>query len=853
MFTWIPIHREAVRKMLELQEPQKEILAVLREMEQKQLRVTGLNDKGGDTVFPLGEIDPLTFLAMFNRGISEQNRRHNWQFLKARWHLSSGLPQDFDGIPTVNNQSSWFFPYSDKRGKQDVERLWQLVRQVADRTPEEVDGPLFDQCLQIGAVGIHKLTIGMFWVSPGQFLPCDKKTRRYGRQKDIHVEPKNYASYCEWMSQMSRVFGEEYPKLSHDAHLWATAEGHGDDTSDDETDWDNGQQKGSARFWVVAPGKGAKQWDEFYNAGIIAINWQDIFGDLREFADKEAIRQRLQEHEGSNSSKVNDTLACWQFAHVMKPGDIVFAKRGRSTILGYGILDGAYKYDSSRKSFKHGHAVRWLARGEWPLAPDDRLPLKTVTEITRNTDLVERISKLVGFDLRTVDQAPTPASRLGSNEHVSYWWLNANPQIWSFEGLAIGERQTYTSHNDNGNKRQKYRYFHDVKPGDVLVGYVTSPQREIVGICTITKGLHQGEHREQIEFEKTERLKKPVLYETLKSIPELEKAEPLISHQGSLFKLREEEYEAIRSLIDETNPFGVPSPKLYTKQAAMQGLFLSEAQFDEAIDALREKKNIVLQGPPGVGKTFLARRLAKALIGFDDPQRIEMIQFHQSYSYEDFIQGFRPTTKGTFDLRYGVFHQFCRRAQRDEATDQKYVFVIDEINRGNLSKIFGELMMLVEPDKRGSEFAIPLAYASDSSDKFYIPDNLYLIGTMNTADRSLAMVDYALRRRFRFLKLRPEFASGDFSSYLESNGVPPELVRTIVGRMEALNKVIAADTKNLGPGYEIGHSYFCPRDGEHPGDGWYERIVSHEIVPLIQEYWFDDEKKVDEQRKALLS
>ena len=147
MFTWIPIHREAVRKMLELPQPQKEILAVLREMEQEQLKVTGLNDRGGDTVFPLREIDPLTFLAMFNRGISERNKQHNWQFLKARWHLSSDVPKDFDGIPTVNNQRSWFFPYSDKRGKQDVERLWQLVRQVADRTPEQVDGSLFDQCL----------------------------------------------------------------------------------------------------------------------------------------------------------------------------------------------------------------------------------------------------------------------------------------------------------------------------------------------------------------------------------------------------------------------------------------------------------------------------------------------------------------------------------------------------------------------------------------------------------------------------------------------------------------------------------------------------------------------------------
>ena len=197
----------------------------------------------------------------------------------------------------------------------------------------------------------------------------------------------------------------------------------------------------------------------------------------------------------------------------------------------------------------------------------------------------------------------------------------------------------------------------------------------------------------------------------------------------------------------------------------MKGLFLAEAQFDEMLAALKEKKNVVLQGAPGVGKTYVARRLAYALIESNDPQRIEMIQFHQSYSYEDFIQGFRPTPKGHFDLKYGIFHQFCRRAQREEAQGKPYVFIIDEINRGNLSKIFGELMMLIEPDKRGKEHAIPLAYSQDADEKFYIPENLHLIGMMNTADRSLAMVDYALRRRFRFITLRPEFSSEAFREF----------------------------------------------------------------------------------------
>lgn len=179
--------------------------------------------------------------------------------------------------------------------------------------------------------------------------------------------------------------------------------------------------------------------------------------------------------------------------------------------------------------------------------------------------------------------------------------------------------------------------------------------------------------------------------------------------------------------------------------------------------------------------------------------------------------------------------------------------IIDEINRGNLSKIFGELLMLIEADKRGADYAIPLTYAPDLSDRFFIPENLYIIGMMNTADRSLAMVDYALRRRFTFIDLRPEFASEDFRTFLEDHDVEPDVIDMIITRICLLNDDIRSESTNLGPGFEIGHSFFCPHGTEDElGIDWYRAIINSEIGPLLREYWFDDLSKADDMVSRLL-
>ncbi len=435
------------------------------------------------------------------------------------------------------------------------------------------------------------------------------------------------------------------------------------------------------RVWVLAAGEGGRLWGDFKKEGIAAIGW-DSLGDLSDYRTRDEIAAAITRESGK-PNPTNDSLAVWDFIHVMRPGDTVLARRGSDHLMAHGVVTGPYLYDEDRAEYSHTRTVDWTPVNDWRCPPDQKPAIKTLTDFTKYPSWVRD----------------------------AFRWLEGN------EG------------------------------------------------------------------------------------------QPDVVAEDS-----------------------------YTLEDALAGLFLTKVQLQEILDALAQRKNLILEGPPGVGKTFIARRLAWALIGKKAGQNIEFVQFHQSYAYEDFIQGFRPTAEGGFELRDGVFHRFCRRAA---SSDEPHVFIIDEINRGNLSRIFGELMLLIEADKRGPEHAIPLTYAPDG-EQFFVPDNVHVLGMMNTADRSLAMVDYALRRRFAFITLKPAYGSESFTQFLLDAGVEEGVVRLIDQRFRSLNQSIREDVQNLGPGFEVGHSYFVPSGSETSLDEqWYRSIVRTQVLPLLREYWFD--------------
>ena len=587
-------------------------------------------------------------------------------------------------------------------------------------------------------------------------------------------------------------------------------------------------QQGGVRYWTYSPGKNASEWEEFKKEGIMGLGWSEL-GDLSQYDKASDIRDRFQEITGDSKSHMNDKCANWDFANKMKIGDIVFAKQGMTRVIGRGIVDSDYVWDDSRKSFKSIRKVRWTHTDEHDI--NFKMAQKTLTDITYYPEMCKKLNDLFEGIVE------------GPYEPSGKWWICANPEMWKVSELAVGDTQNYTKVNEKGNPRQIKRNFDSAKVGDKIIIYEANPTKKILALAELTNVTDQ-----EIFMTKTFDLSEPVTLDEIKSIPELEDLEFLKSANGSLFLIKDKEYDIIMDLIKSKNEVvdnpdtkETPSYPEYTKEMFLSKVFMTENSCDELIGLLKRKKNIILQGAPGVGKTFAAKRLAYLMMGCKDDSRIDFIQFHQSVSYESFIEGYKPSDN-SFHISQGIFHNFCKKAAADK-DKRPYFFIIDEINRGNLSKIFGELLSLIEVPYRGEKHAKPLNY---SGIPFFVPENLYIIGMMNTADRSLAIIDYALRRRFAFFEMNPGFNSQGFQDMQQSisNEKYDHLVKAVV----ELNERIKED---LGEGFQIGHSYFCASP-EDVDDLWLQTVAKYEIIPLIKEYWFDNSRRVKEESERII-
>lgn len=884
-YTWIPFYEELADKLLEYKNKREELLELIKLCFEDLPFEYPFKEQGK---VDYDDIDPFTIFGSFNKNMKDESRIAIATKYKEAFAVNAEVPADFTGIPVLMPLSAWFFAYKVNRGEKDIDNLWHLFETAlsyadGDFSKEQEFINIYNQVITQRQVKWN-ITIGLYWVRPKSFLSLDSVSRAYlpdfnppvGGIVSTHEIPDG-KKYLWDIKELKKSFAspstmaKSFYELSKKAFDFAEEDEYSENSKISDI-----IENYKLNFTKIDKEERYK-WEAIKH---YKDNWNIDAPDFAEMVERAFAKTFNLLSAGQYFAR--KMLVIFSQEHpeevrklfkILYDESLPLAERFDSFRAGFdGFIEGqkinhyqdlhavsvylAFEYPEKYCIYKYSVWTDFLKNIGEPV-PSSKGKHETF-KIESSNEICDKILDLVIEDreLCSMSQArlnhdcyDDPTFRLLAFDIMFFGSYYSEPEDGGSWWPSLEE------YNPNLSKEDWKKYILEIELPDH-----PSPMQMLKAMMSLggeasCKQLSQNfggtpSYYVGCTMNLGRRVKK---YFHLPSCMDGEQeryfpfpflGRALDNEEGHqyIYKIRPELLEALNE-IDLSNVSTYNDPENitseifadiktpYTKTDFLEDVYISAEKYETCVSRLKHKKNLILQGAPGVGKTFAARRLAWSVMGVKDDNRIKFVQFHQSYSYEDFIMGYKPDGNG-FSLKKGIFYDFCIKANEDP--DNDYFFIIDEINRGNMSKIFGELLMLIENDYRGME--ITLAY---DKKPFSVPKNLYIIGMMNTADRSLAMIDYALRRRFSFVEMTPGFDSEGFETYQST--INNNTFGKLIGRIKALNADIENDA-SLGKGFRIGHSYFCNLK-EDCSDAVLKEIVEYDIVPMLEEYWFDDEAK----------